>query len=192
MQEETKSGFLFRNLLKGLLWFIVIITVFILVEDYIQDNFQSKIIALQNKPLLLYLSFFISEVVFGIIPPEFFMMVWILQKVSIPDYIISLSILTVISYISGVIGYYIGKNFSKTGVYKRLHEKVLYQYDHPLLKYGGYLVFVGAVSPLPFSAVCMLAGSVNFNYRNFLLICIARILRFAVYGYLVWSTPNFF
>lgn len=192
MQEETKSGFLFRNLLRGLLWFIVIITIFILIEDYIQTNFQSKIIALQNKPLILYLVFFISEVVFGIVPPEFFMMVWILQKVNVSDYIISLSLLTVISYISGVIGYYIGKNFSKTNIYKRLHERVLYQYDHPLLKYGGYLVFVGAVSPLPFSAVCMLAGSVNFNYRNFLLICIARVLRFAVYGYLVWTTPNLF
>ncbi|HMP99866.1 MAG TPA: hypothetical protein PKC24_08800 [Cyclobacteriaceae bacterium] len=192
MQEETKSGFLFRNLLKGLLWFIVIITVFILVEDYVQENFQTRIIALQNKPLLLYLVFFISEVVFGIVPPEFFMMVWILQKVSIPDYILSLSFLTILSYISGVIGYFIGKNFSKTEVYKKLHMKFLYQYDHPLLKYGGYLVFVGAVSPLPFSAVCMLAGSVNFNYRNFLLISVARILRFAVYGYLVWSTPNLF
>jgi membrane protein YqaA with SNARE-associated domain len=38
----------------------------------------------------------------------------------------------------------------------------------------------------------MLAGSVNFSFKTFLLICIARILRFAVYGWMVWSFPNFF
>lgn len=191
-EEETRSGFLFKNLVRGLLWFAVIITAFILLEDYIQSNFQSKIDAIQDRPLIVFSIFFASEVIFGLVPPEFFMMVWILHKVELTQYVINLSVLTVISYGAGVIGFYIGKKFSKTPFYKKLHERYLFQYDRLLRRYGGYLVFVGAVTPVPFSAMCMLAGSVNLRFRDFLLICISRILRFAVYGWMVWSFPNWF
>jgi membrane protein YqaA with SNARE-associated domain len=191
-EQESRSQFLFRNLLKGLLWFAVIITVFILLEDYLQENFRDTIESIYDKPLPFFGTFFASEVVFGIVPPEFFMMVWILHDISLTAFIINLTILTVLSYIAGIIGYWIGKRFSTTAIYTRLHYRYLAQYDRSLQRYGGYLVFVGAVTPVPFSAMCMLAGSVHYNFREFLLICITRVLRFAVYGWMVWSFPNWF
>ncbi len=192
-QEETHSSFLFRNLIKGLLWFAVIITVFILMEDYIQANFKSHIDDIRANPGILYGIYTLSEIVFGILPPELFMMIWILDNIDVTGFIINLSILTVISYGAGVLGYYIGNKFSKTDFYQNhIREKYLKQYEKNLKKFGGYLVLVGAVTPVPFSATCMLAGSVNMNLRNFLLICISRVLRFAVYGWMVWSFPSWF
>jgi len=191
-QQESRSRFLFKNLIRGLIWFAVIITAFILIEDYLQENFQESIEAIHDKPIPLFSIFFASEVLFGFVPPEFFMMVWILHDIPVQNYVINLSILTAFSYIAGIIGYYIGSRFSKTALYRRIHDRYLYQYDTQLKRYGGYLVFVGAVTPLPFSAMCMLAGSIQFNFRDFVLICITRILRFLVYGWMVWSFPNWF
>ena len=192
-QEETHSSFLFRNLFKGLLWFAFIITAFILMEEYIQDNFRSHIDDIRANPGILYGVYTLSEIIFGILPPEFFMMIWVLDNIDVTGFIINLTILTVISYGAGVLGYYIGKNFSKTNFYQiRIREKYLKQYESKLKKFGGYLVFVGAVTPVPFSATCMLAGSVNMNFKNFLLICITRVVRFAAYGWMVWSFPNWF
>ncbi|MBL7861133.1 MAG: VTT domain-containing protein [Cyclobacteriaceae bacterium] len=192
-QEETHSSFLFRNLVKGLIWFAIIITAFILLEEYIQDNFRSHIDDIRANPAILYGIYTLSEIIFGIIPPELFMMIWILDDIDVTGFVINLSILTVISYGAGILGYSIGKNFSKTEFYQtRLREKYLKQYDKSLKKFGGFLVFVGAVTPVPFSATCMLAGSVNMNFRIFLLICISRLFRFALYGWLVWSSPNWF
>jgi membrane protein YqaA with SNARE-associated domain len=191
-QEETRSGFLFKNILRGLIWFAIIITIFIFSEEYIQTTFQKDIEAIHSRPLPLYALFFLSEVVFGLVPPEFFMMVWVLHKVSVAQYAINLTILTLLSYIAGIIGYWIGKNFSRTALYKKISERYLQQYDKQLKRYGGFLVFVGAVTPIPFSATCMLAGSVNLNFRIFLLICISRIARFAVYGWLVWKGSVWF
>lgn len=190
--EETKSGFLFRNLAKGLLWFAVIITVFILLEGYIQDNFKPYIEQIYDNTAGFYGLFTISEIVFGLIPPEFFMYVYKLNNIPLHNYIVDLSALTMISYGSGILGYYIGRNFSKTNTFNLVRDKYLIQYQNQLRKYGGYLIFVGAVTPVPFSAMCMLAGSVNFPFRSFLLISITRVLRFAVYGWMVWSFPNYF
>jgi len=192
-EEETHSGFLIRNLLRGLVFFFVIIVAFYFLEEFIQENFKSHIGEIRANPGVLYGLFTLSEIVFGIVPPELFMMIWILDDIEVVGFVINLSILTVISYGAGVLGYYIGKNFSKTPFYQnRIREKYLKQYENKLKKFGGYLVFVGAVTPVPFSAMCMLAGSVNMNFKNFLLICISRVLRFAVYGWMVWSFPNWF
>jgi membrane protein YqaA with SNARE-associated domain len=192
-QEETHSSFLFSNLIKGLIWFAVIITLFIFFEEYIKENFKEHIGDIRANPGILYGVYTLSEIVFGVIPPEFFMMIWVLDNIEVSGFIINLGILTVISYGAGVLGYYIGKTFSKTRIYNlHIREKYLKQYDSKLKKFGGYLVFVGAVTPVPFSAMCMLAGSVNMNLRNFLIICISRVLRFAIYGWMVWSFPNWF
>ncbi|HEY5691972.1 MAG TPA: hypothetical protein VIS49_10980, partial [Cyclobacteriaceae bacterium] len=98
IEEETKSGFLFRNLAKGLLWFTVIITVFILLEGYIQDNFMPYINRINANPFFFYLVFTISEIVLGLVPPEFFMIVYVFNHVNVSEYIVNLALLTVISY----------------------------------------------------------------------------------------------
>ena len=189
-EEESKSKFLLKNLAKGLAWFAVFITVYIVYSEDIKV-YQKEINQLgDNLPLLLSI-FTVSEIVFGILPPEIFMLIWQSNGI-LSTYIINLAILTIISYGAGVLGYYIGKTFSKTNLYQKIHVRYLHQYDRQLKKYGGYLVLVGAVTPVPFSATCMLAGSVNLSFRNFLLICISRIIRFAAYGWMVWKFPLWF
>jgi membrane protein YqaA with SNARE-associated domain len=190
--EETRSSFLLKNLARGLAWFAVILVTFLLLEEYVKEDFKAHVGSIGENPALLYSVFTASEVIFGLIPPEFFMMIWILQKVAVTEYVINLTVLTLISYGAGVLGYFVGRFFSRTPLYQRFSTKYLSQYDRQLKKFGGYLVFVGAVTPVPFSATCMLAGSVSLNFRDFLLICVARIARFAVYGYMVWAFPNWF
>jgi membrane protein YqaA with SNARE-associated domain len=191
--EETRSSFLFRNLFKGLIWFAVIIVIFVLLEGYIQQNFKEHIDTIRANPGILYGIYTLSEVAGGILPPEIFMMIWIIDKIDLNGFITNLAILTIISYAAGILGYYIGKVFSKTKFYQeRIREKYLKQYEGKLKTYGGYLVFVGAVTPVPFAATCMLAGSVNLSFKHFLLICISRVIRFAGYGAVVWYAPELF
>jgi membrane protein YqaA with SNARE-associated domain len=188
--EETPSSFLLKNLLKGLAWFAVIITAYILVQSEL-EVYEAQINKVgDNLPLLLSI-FTVSEVVFGIIPPEIFMLIWQTKGV-VSEYVFNLSILTIISYGAGVVGYFLGYYFSKAAVFSGFYQKYLKPLERPLKKYGGLLVVVGAVTPVPYSATCMLAGSVNYSLKTFLLLCITRIIRFAFYGWLVWSFPNWF
>jgi membrane protein YqaA with SNARE-associated domain len=188
--EETKSSFLWRNLIRGLIWFAVILTAYILAAEEI-SVYQKEINDVGDRLPLLLGIFTVSEIVFGIIPPELFMLIW-QSKGIVSEYILNLTYLTLISYAAGIIGYYIGRYFSKTPIYQRVHQRYLHQYDQKLRTYGLYLVLVGAVTPVPFSATCMLAGSVNAPIDKYLLVCISRIIRFAGYGWAVWAAPNYF
>lgn len=192
MKEETKQSFLLKNLLRGLVWFAVIITAFILLEGYIQENFKERIGLIAARPALMYGIYTLSEIVFGILPPELFMMIWILDNVSISQYIMNLTLLTLISYAAGVLGYFIGYYFTKRPLFKKIYDRYLKPYEGYLKKYGGFLVVVGAVTPVPYSATCMLAGTVHYPFKTFLLLCVTRLVRFSLYGWMVWTFPNWF
>jgi membrane protein YqaA with SNARE-associated domain len=189
-QEESPSSFFIKNLLKGLAWFAVIITAYILVQEEL-EVYESQINKIgDNLPLLLSI-FTVSEIVFGILPPEIFMLIWQTKGV-VSEYVLNLSVLTLISYGAGVVGYFLGYYFSKLSMFSGVYTKYLKPLEKSLKKYGGFLVVVGAVTPVPYSATCMLAGSVNYPFRTFLLLCITRIIRFSLYGWMVWSFPNWF
>ena len=187
--EESKFSFLFKNLAKGLAWFAVIIIAYLLVQKEL-NVYREQINQVGDNMLLLLSIFTVSEIVFGILPPEIFMLIWKTKGV-LSEYITNLIILTLISYAAGVLGYFIGRYFAKTEVYKKIHQRYLAEYDHKLRKFGGFLVVVGAVTPVPFSATCMLAGSVNLPLKHFLLLTISRIVRFAFYGALVWLSTAY-
>lgn len=187
---DTKYVFLWKSLVRGLISFAIIITTYILVKGEI-SVYQSQINDLGDRLPLLLSIFSVSEVAFGIIPPELFMLIW-QSKGMLSEYILNLSYLAVISYGAGIIGYYLGYFFSKTNFFRQIQMKYFQQYNRKIKRYGLYLVFIGAVTPVPFSATCMLAGSVNTSFKHFLLVTISRILRFIVYGWMVWSFPNWF
>lgn len=192
-EQESRTRFFVKNLVRGLIWLGVILVLFMLLSDFIVENFERHINLLKHEPIILFAIFFVSEVVFGIIPPVLFMSTWkLLVGVTLSQYVSYLSILAVISMVCGVIGYYIGKFFSQTAFYRRIEERYLHQYNKQLKRFGVFLVVVGAVTPLPFSGTCMLAGSVHIPLRHFLFACSTRVFYYLIYGWVAWSFPGLF
>jgi len=186
--SRKKRRFLFKNLGKGLLWFFGLVIVFVLFKRYVPVN-EEILDKLYDQPLLVYLVFAVSEVVVGIIPPEIFF-VWALNSTSTKFYIIDVALLSIISYAAGIIGYFIGKWFHGSRFYAFIHGNYLYQYEKFLRKFGGFLIVVAAATPLPFSGICILVGSVQYNFRKFLLFASTRFLRFALYAWVIWQANH--
>jgi membrane protein YqaA with SNARE-associated domain len=105
-------------------------------------------------------------------------------------YIITVTFLALISYGAGVLGYWIGRFLNQAVLYRYARRRFFTQYETLLRRFGGFLLFVAAVTPLPYSAICMLLGSVKYKFRNFLLISLTRFLRFAFYSYLLWQAGS--
>jgi len=185
-QTRAKYRFLVRNLWKGLLWLLAFIVLFIVLKDSEYFNKAEWIDVLSQKVGLVYLIFLISEVVFGIIPPEVFF-VWSLHHGISDSYVTNVLLLSIISYFSGISGFFIGRKFSTLKIYQRIHDNFLYKYKGVLRRFSGFIVVVGAVTPLPFSGMCMLVGTINYPAKKFYLISLTRFLRFSIYGYIVWQ-----
>ena len=186
LKINEKWSFLIKNLLNGIFWLALILVVFILIKNEIDLKSSPIIDSIQDKPIFVLLIYIFSEIAFGIIPPEFFM-IWSLQYTEPIHYGLIILLLAVISYMAGILGYWIGVFFHRTRWYKYLHEKYLYKYHGTVNRFGLYLIAIASMTPIPFAAICMIVGSARYPFRKFLLYACFRFLRFGLYSFLIWQ-----
>ena len=187
MKWQARFRFLARNMFTGLLWLAGIIIVFLLAREYIEIDYEEWIQPLYDQPVVVYLAFLASEIVVGIIPPEMFM-IWSTNWEEIHHYVLSVLLLSAISYLAGLVGFWLGSYFKNTGFYRRIHDLFFRKYAIILKRYGSFLVIVASLTPLPFSGIAMLVGASGYSLKKYSLFSLARFLRFWMYGYVIWLT----
>ena len=181
-----RRKFLLGNLAKGLFWLFVIVGGYFFAKEHFDFTLESLLGPVYDNSLVIYLIFLGSEVIFGIIPPEFFM-IWSLRTEVLSNYIYNIIGLSIISYMAGVIGFLIGQYLNNTQFYKAMKKRVFGKFEKHLNLYGGFLVIVAALTPLPFSGIAMLVGSVKYSFRKYLYFSLFRFLRFLVYSIVIWE-----
>lgn len=185
-EAQERTRFFLRNLFKGLIWLAVIVGGYFFLNKQFNFTLEGLLGSVYHQPVVIYTVFLLSEVIFGIIPPELFM-IWALRNEHLLQYVSNVVALSAISYAAGVIGYYIGAKFSETKLYATLQKNYLGKYEKHFSRFGGFLVVVAALTPIPFSGICMLMGAVKYPLRRFLFIATTRFLRFGVYAFIVWE-----
>jgi uncharacterized membrane protein YdjX (TVP38/TMEM64 family) len=182
---NEKRRFILSNLWKGLVSFLLILAVLFLGKRYIGDHYLDWLIPLTSQPLLIYAVFLLSETVVGIIPPEFFMM-WALEKGG-KSYVYIVLLLAGLSYLGGIVAFWFGKRLYRTVLFQRLEKSVQFQkYLNYYRHYGGILILIAAVTPLPFALISIVSGSLGYRFRRYFQFASFRILRFVVYGAIIW------
>ncbi len=127
--------------------------------------------------------FFVSETLLGLVPPEIFI-AWA-GKMYAPW--LYLSLLALLSYSGGLLSYWMGHTITKIpSVHNYLEQKMEKQLKNSK-KWGGFLIVVGALLPLPFSISCIAAGIIKFPFRSVMLYGSLRLLRFVIYGILIFN-----
>ncbi|MFZ9044260.1 MAG: YqaA family protein [Cyclobacteriaceae bacterium] len=184
--QSEKTKFLLSNLLKGLIWLVVIVAGYFFAKKYYDFELELLLGPLYEKPVAIFAIFLTSEIVFGIIPPELFML-WSLRDEVLILYIQNIAALALMSYFSGILGYFIGSYFNSTLIYRFIRRNYLGKYEKMFNNYGGFLILVAALTPIPFSGICMLVGAVNYSKRKFFWISMSRFIRFIVYAFIIWE-----
>lgn len=164
--------------------FILLIIIAIFVINHFYDINRALVHLTEILPVYGVLTFFLaSESLLGLVPPEIFI-AWA-GKMDSPW--LYLTYLAFISYAGGLISYYIGRFITKIPkVHKFLEEKMAKQLKNSK-KWGGFLIVVGALLPLPFSISCIAAGIIKFPFKNVVLYGSLRLLRFVIYGFVIFT-----
>ncbi|TWO33000.1 VTT domain-containing protein [Seonamhaeicola sediminis] len=176
-------SFVGKSVLKALPYILLAVIVIYVVNTFFNIN---ELLTNITEVLPIYgvlIFFFISETLLGLIPPELFI-AWS-GKLSAPwGYLILLAIL---SYIGGLLSYYIGAVITNIPrVHRYLEEKMQKQLKNSK-KWGGFLIVVGALLPLPFSISCLAAGIINYPFKGVVSFGSLRLLRFVIYGLVIFN-----
>ena len=188
MKPSPRIKFLLRNGLRGLAWLLIILALYYLVKDVVfEKNPEIWVQRIYGKPLVIYGTYLASEFFFGIIPPELFML-WAFNKGSLIQYIFHILFFAGVSYAMGYITFLIGQFISRTVSFRFFRIKYLKNSWIQIRRYGLFLIIIAGLTPIPWSATCLLIGSAGYPSFKFLKFALFRILRFIVYGYIIFQT----
>ncbi len=132
---------------------------------------------------LVLISFFVSETILGLIPPDLFIM-WA-EQFSSPYAIVGL--LAVLSYLAGLLSYFLGLRMVK---WERVSHYVNVKFGKHfamLKNWGGFIVVIAALFPLPFATMCMGAGMLRYSFTSLALLGLFRLLRFFIYAFFIFQ-----
>jgi membrane protein YqaA with SNARE-associated domain len=117
------------------------------------------------------------------IPPQFYMLLSIASRASIPA---SLVVIVAASLVAGVVGYggarLVGKNAwvaARTERSRRLLERAV-------SRFGARAALIASLLPIPYSILCYLAGLNRMPLRFLLLLCLCRIPKLMAFYLLVY------
>ncbi|MCG2418699.1 VTT domain-containing protein [Aequorivita sp. F47161] len=177
-------SFVGQSLKKAIIPIIVVVALLIALDRYVVDfSDLFTYITITYAPLNVLLVFLASESLLGLVPPEIF----IAWSDKMPQPILYLTLLATLSYIGGIISYFIGKwIFTIPRVYAYMEGKMKKHLKH-IRKWGGFLIVVGALLPIPFSMTSMAAGMIHYKFKNYLLFGLLRFVRFYLYAIAIFS-----
>lgn len=177
-------SFIGNSVKKALLPIILFVVAIFLVNKYV-ISFSDilKTITETYSTISIFAIFFTSESILGLVPPEAFIY-WAGKSVSPWGF---LSILALLSYMGGIMSFFIGRGIASIPSVNRYFETKMKSHLENMRKWGGFLIIVGALLPLPFSMACIAAGMIDYKLKNVILFGLLRFLRFAIYGLLIFS-----
>ncbi|MDG1422868.1 MAG: short-chain dehydrogenase [Flavobacteriaceae bacterium] len=179
--------FIGNSLKKSAIPVVLIIFGLYLVNEYvftIDDGLEFLTQTFSRTGVLIV--FFISETLLGLIPPEIFIG-WS-KKTASP--ILNLSILATLSYTGGILSYFIGKTIQKINTVKNYLEIKMAKHLKNTGKWGGFLILIGALLPVPFSITCVAAGMIKYPLKGVVLFGLFRFVRFALYAWAIFNVVN--
>ena len=180
-RNKVRLYFFLKNLLRGIAFFAVAIIFYEIIFGFI--DFEEPPIDISTT--FVFILFFFSELIFGIIPPEVFLG-WIIKSKSLEIYPYYVLFFACLSYCSGFLAFLFGKYSAKTWLYEIIKKYIIGKYERKIKAYGWLVIVVSAVTPLPYSATCAVIGAIGFGKRKFLFYSLARFIRYGVYGFGIW------
>ena len=176
--------FLLSNVLKILGVFALFILAAFLIESYIidLDALGPKVFSRFPAPVV-YLVFYITETLLGLLPPE----VFILWAQQFDNSFWVLAYLAIDSYFAGLSAYGIGLLLRRIPKVKAFLDRKFAIHLARIKKWGGIIIIIAALFPLPWGVISLLSGMLKFPFKNFVLFAFARLFRFHLYALAIYN-----
>lgn len=169
---------------KAIIPILLFIGILLGVNEYVV-NLNDLLITVTEtySPIGILVVFFASESFLGLVPPELFI-AWAGKSTS-P--VLFLSLLATASYLGGVISYFMGRAIKKIPSVHAYLEVKMAKHIKNTQKWGGFLIIVGALLPVPFAMTSIAAGIIRFRFMTYLLFGLLRFVRFYAYALVIFE-----
>lgn len=183
---KRRGGYRFigKNIGKLLLSIAAIGAAIWLFDSYIYDVADGTRYITEHfsKPVVLF-TFFVSESTIGVLSPELYML-WA-KTIKYPW--LWVFVLAIISYLGAVTAYFIGTRLYQIPRINKWVDETFREQFLQIKRFGGLLIVVAALTPLPYPPICVVSGVVKFPFKLFLTLVLVRFVRFGFYAAIIFQ-----
>lgn len=177
-------SFVWRSVKKAVLPIVLFVGALLAIDHYLLDIEDILVTITETyAPFQVLGIFFLSESILGLVPPELFI-AWA-GKSSAP--FLYLTLLATASYMGGIVSYFAGVGITKIPAVQKSMEIRLAKHIKNTRKWGGFLIIVGALLPIPFSITSIAAGFIRFPFSSYLIFGLLRYARFYLYALVIFK-----
>ncbi|MCH8332034.1 MAG: VTT domain-containing protein [Bacteroidetes bacterium] len=167
-----------KNLFKAIFSTVLIIALFLVLQKLFLKDLFLAINLPSSFPALMFGAFFLSESFLGILPPDLFIL-WTMQY---ENFWFMLSLLAILSYLGGIVAYQIGSLIGENSLVHRWIHKQFDRHKKDVQRWGGFVIIIAALTPLPFSPISILAGTLEFPFKKYYIFALSRLARYFIYA----------
>jgi len=131
----------------------------------------------------IFISIFLLDLLILPLSPD---VILFLSIASRAEPYISLPLICLASVLAGTAAYYVGHFLGNRKLVKRMIGKYERRGKYLVGKYGIYAIILSALTPVPYSTICMIAGILDMRYPEFLVGTLWRIPKFLTW-YVIMS-----
>ena len=180
--------FLGINLIKLILILAGIIALILVLDqivDFKQQQDKLQYFVDQHNPFFVFTFFLVTESILGFIPPDIFM-VWGKAKFPENAYLI-VGLLGTLSYIGSINAYFLGVLVRRFPSVEKYIQRRYGKNFELIEKWGGIVIIMAALFPLPFAMISTIAGIVKYPFKTFMLYGLTRYIRFFLYAVVIFG-----
>ncbi len=180
--------FLGINLIKLILILAGIIVLILVLDQIVDFKLQQDKLhhfVDQHNPFFVFTFFLLTESFMGFIPPDIFM-IWGKAKFPENAYLI-VGLLGTLSYIGGMNAYFLGLLVRKFPSVESFIQRKYGKNFELIEKWGGIVIIMAALFPLPYAMISTIAGIVKYPFRTFMLYGLTRYIRFFLYAVVIFG-----
>ena len=177
-----------KNIIRGIIFLFALIALIFLAALTFDEELKAMASWLVENFGIFGIGaiVFFADLILSPIPPDAALF-FIGKSTLHQDWAIYVPILGVVSTIAGIFGWMIGHKLKDISYFKKIisyfEDK---EHRHATKNFGFWMVFLGALTPLPFSLTCWLAGIFRMPFKSFVLAASFRIPRFIIYYWAIF------
>ncbi len=176
--------FVWKSIKKAVLPIVLFVGALLAIDHYLLD-IEDMLVTITDTyaPYQVLGIFFLSEAILGLVPPELFI-AWA-GKSSAP--FLYLTLLATASYVGGIVSYFEGVAITRIPAVHTSMEVRLAKHIRNTRKWGGFLIIVGALLPIPFAVTSIASGFIKFPFSSYLIFGLLRFARFYLYALVIFE-----
>ena len=182
--ENSRNDNLIRIVLKTVGAIILLLIIVYLGKRFLQNEFETLgLLFIEKFGIMgIFINVYWVDTLIVPVTPDLFLGILVTSgKYQVPG----IGLICIASVSGGLSGYWIGARLGAWKFIQRFTRNFQARGEYLFRRYGLGAVILAALSPVPFSTVCWMAGMFHMNFRKFAWATLTRIPRMIIWYYLI-------